>query len=309
MKRALLLAPALCIVCLVCTADGPDLSQGGDITIVADDGADWQQAQQIVVARGNAHATRGDTTVIADTLVAHYRKRAAATGTAPAATAPAKSSSASNDITGANEIYRLDADGNVTINTPTDIAFGDKAVYDIDQAVLVMTGAHLRLKTPTETITARDRLEYWSMQRKSVAWGNALVVGNDGRSAAGDILVAYSDPSPPRAAGTAAPKSGDSDLNAGQINRVDAFGHVVVRTLTDIVHGDNGVYLPETGLARVVGDVTITHGLSELHGQDAIINLKTGIAHLLPTSGARVQGLLVPNDHSTDQTTSPAKPK
>jgi len=76
----------------------------------------------------------------------------------------------------------------------------------------------------------------------------------------------------------------------------------VVRTQTDIVTGDDGVYLPETNLARVIGDVTITHGLSELHGQDAIVNLKTGIAHLLPASGARIQGLLVPNDHSTDQT-------
>ena len=302
MKRAL--APVLGVVLLVCTADGPDMSQGGPITITAVDGVDWQQSQQIVVARGDAHAVRGDTTVIADTLTAHYRKKAP-TGAAPAATTTTPATKDPNsDITGSNEIYRLDADGHVTINTPTDIAFGDKAVYDIDQAVLVMTGAHLRLKTPTETITARDRMEYWSMQRKSVGWGNALVVGNDGRSVKADILVSYSDPAPHRTPGATPPpaKTGDSDLNAGQINRVDAFGHVVVRTQTDIVTGDDGVYLPETNLARVIGDVTITHGLSELHGQDAIVNLKTGIAHLLPGSGARIQGLLVPNDHSTDQT-------
>ena len=306
MKRALFIP----ILLLFCPADGPDMSQGGPVTITAQNGVDWQQDQQIVVARGNAHAVRGDTTVIGDTLTAHYRKKAATPG-APTPTTT-KATSADSDVTGSNEIYRLYADGHVTINTPTDIAFGDKAVYDIDQAVLVMTGDHLRLKTPNETITARDRMEYWSMERKSVGWGNALVVGNDGRSVKADILVAYSDPPPPRpAAGSpqaaAKPaKSSDSDIDSGQLRRVDAFGHVEVRTQTDIVTGDKGVYLPQTGLARVVGDVTITHGLSELHGQDAIINLKTGIAHLLPTNGALIQGLLVPNDHSTDQN-PPAK--
>ena len=39
-----------------------------------------------------------------------------------------------------NEIYRLEADGHVHIFTPTDQAEGDHAIYDIDQAVLVMTG-------------------------------------------------------------------------------------------------------------------------------------------------------------------------
>ncbi len=34
--------------------------------------------------------------------------------------------------------------------TPTDEAVGDKAVYDIDQAVLVMTGKDLKLTTPQD---------------------------------------------------------------------------------------------------------------------------------------------------------------
>jgi len=306
MRSKLALAAA---ALLFCTADGPDLSQGGPITITARDGVDWQQAAQVAIARGDAHATRGTTTVIADTLTAHYRKKA------PAAGAPAAPAAAGDDVTGSNEVYRLDADGHVTINTPTDIAFGDKAVYDIDQAVLVMTGGHLELKTPSETITARDRLEYWSMPRLSVARGNAQVVGNDGRSVQADILAAYSDAPPPATAASKAavkPAAASSGIETGQLRRVDAFGHVVVRTQTDIVHGDRGVYLPQTGLARVVGNVTITHGLSELHGQDAIVDLKTGIAHLLPGGGARIQGLLVPNDHTTDQPvagTAPAKPK
>lgn len=303
MKRALLLSAVLLATPLVIAA-GPDLAQGGPVTITAEDGMDWQQNQQIVVARGNAHAVRGDTTVIADQLTAHYRKKASPPAAGPAAGSPpaAKGNAGQDDLTGGSEIYQLDADGHVTINTPTDIVSGDKAVYNMDQAVLLMTGRHLNLKTPTEVITARDQMEYWSNEHKSVGRGDALVVTNDGRSVQADILVAYSDATP--TAAKPAAKPGGSGVDTGQLRRVDAFGHVVIRTQADIVRGNNGVYLPQTGIARVVGDVTITHGLSEIHGQDAIIDLKTGIAHLTPGKSGPVQGLLVPGDHSVDRNPS-----
>ncbi len=305
MKRALLLSAVLLATPFVIAA-GPDLSQGGPVTITAEDGMDWQQNEQIVVARGNAHAVRGDTTVIADQLTAHYRKKASsAAASAPSVvSAPGggKGNAGQDDLTGDSEIYQLDADGHVTINTPTDIISGDKAVYNMDRAVLVMTGRHLNLKTPTEVVTARDQMEYWSNEHRSVARGDALLVTNDGRSVRADILVAYSDATP--TAAKPAAKPGGSGVDTGQLRRVDAFGHVVVRTQADIVRGDNGVYLPQTGIARVVGNVTITHGLSEIHGQDAIIDLKTGIAHLTPGKGGPVQGLLVPNDHSVDHNPS-----
>ena len=77
------------------------------------------------------------------------------------------------------------------IFTPTDQAQGDHAVYDIDQAVLVLTGHDLKLTTPNDVITARDDLEYWSQKHMAVARGNAVVVTNDGRRIAADMLVAY----------------------------------------------------------------------------------------------------------------------
>ena len=100
---------------------------------------------------------------------------------------------APDDATGSNEIFRLEAIGNVHIFTATDQAWGDHAVYDIDQAVLVLTGRNLRLTTPTDILTARDSMEYWSQTRMSVGRGDAVVVTNDGRRLAADTLVGFSE--------------------------------------------------------------------------------------------------------------------
>src|SRR6185437_11835443 len=52
--------------------------------IVADNGIEWRQNEQVYIARGNAHATRGNATVYADTLIAHYRPAARSPSTAAA---------------------------------------------------------------------------------------------------------------------------------------------------------------------------------------------------------------------------------
>ena len=133
-------------------AQGIDMSKGGPIEVTASDGIEWRQNEQVVIARGDARAVRGDVTVMADTLIAHYRKKAPTgprrSGTPQATPVAATAHGPSGPDTGNNEIYRLEADGNVKIFTPTDIAVGDHAIYDIDQAVLMLTGKNLTLTTP-----------------------------------------------------------------------------------------------------------------------------------------------------------------
>jgi lipopolysaccharide export system protein LptA len=62
------------------------------------------------------------------------------------------------------------------------------------------------------------------------------------------------------------------------------------------VTGDRGVYVPDTGIARIAGNVQITRGQNQLNGAEADVNMKTGIATLLATKSGRVEGLVVPND-------------
>lgn len=325
-------------------AQAIDLSHGGQITVTALGGFDWDQNAQKVTAYDQAQAVRGDVTVTADKLIAYYRKKAAQPGAAdakgalptsgapssePAASAPggaptmatpptapvaasppgtAPTASGNGptggmDSSGANEIYRLEAIGHVHIFTATDQGWGDKAVYDIDQAVLVMHGKAMKITTPQDVLTARDSMEYYSQPRISIGRGDAIVTTNEGKQVRADVLVGYSAPpdntaSP--AAATPAPKAGGDPIanGSGKLEKVNAFGHVWVRTPTEVVVGDRGVYVPDTGIARIVGNVHITRGQNQLQGSAAIINMHTGIATMTERPGARVNGLVVPNNNN-----------
>ena len=203
--------------------------------------------------------------------------------------------------TGGNEIYRVQAEGSVRIFTPTDQALGDRAVYDLDQAVLVMTGRALKLTTPNDVLTARDSLEYWSQKHMAVARGNAVVVTNDGRRVAADTLVAYTADAPATPATIAAERPTIRWRASGKLQKVEAFGNVTVRTVTDTAIGDRAVYVPDTGIARLAGRVRITRGSNQLDGSEAEVNMKTGISRLLAGTGDRVQGLVLPNDATNQQ--------
>ncbi len=285
---AVLLSP------LPALAQGLDLSQGGPIAVTAQDGIEWRQVEQQVIARGNARAQRDKVTVTADRLIAWYRKKA--DGTAPAAAKPAAAPGMDTDSAG-NEVYRLQAEGNVRIFTETEQAIGDRATYDVDQAVMVMTGRDLRLITQNEVLTARDSLEYWSQKRMAVARGNAVVLTNDARRIGADTLVAYTSDSPTE--GAPPPPAGTEAPRTGKLEKVEAYGNVSIRTPTDMATGDRAVYVPEVGIARLGGSVRITRGQNQLNGGQAVVNMKTGVARLIGGgSGERVQGLVLPNDPS-----------
>jgi lipopolysaccharide export system protein LptA len=269
-------------------AQNLDLSQGGPIEVTASDGIEWRQAEQVVIARGDARAVRGGVTVEADRLIARYRPRGGATTPAEPGAAPQ-----------GNEIWRLEAAGNVRITTATDRATGERAVYDMDQAVMVLSGRGLRLVTPQQTITARDSLEYWSQRRMAVARGGARVESSDGRCVAADTLVGYfvEDRLPgggTRPAATASPAAGGAAAVPGEgsrLEKVEAFGNVEIRTESEVVRGDRGVYSPVDGRARLVGRVRITRGENHIEGEEALVDLRAGTARLL---GDRVRGLIVP---------------
>ena len=290
--------------------NGLDMSKGGPIEVTSRDGIEWRQNEQVVIARGDARAVRGDVIVMADTLTARYRRKAGVAA-APAATPVSTGSVISGGDNGANEIYRLEADGHVKIFNPTDIAVGDHAVYDIDQAVLVMTGKNMSLTTPNHVMTARDTMEWWSQKHMAVGRGLATVTTADGKRLAADVLVGYTAPdnAPPAATPSPAAKPAGSSAAAaaGKLQKVEAFGHVEVRTATETITGERAVYVADTEISRIVGHVHITRGMNQLNGDEALVNMKTGISTLVRNPGTRVQGLVVPNETSGQSATGDTK--
>ena len=181
---------------------------------------------------------------------------------------------------GKTEIWQVVADGNVVIATPTQQVRGDHGVYDVLTDVFTLTGTELRLETGTETITARDSLEYWKGEQVAVARGSARAVrGTDQIDA--DELKAELTEDP------------DGRLT---IESLAATGNVVITTPTDIARGDHGLFDRQTNVATLSGSVRLTRGENQLNGDFAEVNLDTGVSRLLaqPGSDGRVLGIFTP---------------
>lgn len=240
---------------------------GGDlpIEIFAEDGIEWQQEQSVVVARGNARAIRGEIEVTADTLSAYYRKTS----------------------TGDSEIWRVEAEGNVKIATPSETAYAQKGLYDVDSGILVLRtrgqdAETVRVVGQNGDISAHEQMEFWEAKQMFVARGDARAVQGD-RAVSADVLVAYLDT-------TAAGED--------RVQRVEAFDDVVIETPQEIVRAEHGVYRVDDGIASMLGAVKITRGQNQLNGCSAEVNLNTGISKLFGCSDGsqrgQVEGLIHP---------------
>ena len=60
-------------------------------------------------------------------------------------------------------------------------------------------------------------------------------------------------------------------------------------------------------MARLGGDVHIIRGPNELTGNDALVNMKTGVATLLAAPGHQVGGTILPNTLHSSSGAAPAK--
>ncbi|WNK00431.1 LptA/OstA family protein [Thalassospiraceae bacterium LMO-JJ14] len=267
---------ACVIVCMTALLNTPDalaqsLSLGGvagdqPIEVYAQDGIEWQQDGNLFVARGDARAVRGEVEVLSDELRAHYRETAS----------------------GQSEVWRLDALGNVRIVSNSETAYGDRAIYNADQKVLVVDGKSPRLVSGQDTLSASQQLEYWELKKYAVARGDA-VASRDKKKVFADVLVAHLRP---------------DDKGNTRVYRVDAYDNVRIRTERETATGDRGVYNVESGIATLTGRVRLVRDDNVLRGCRAQVNLNTGISQLFACSSdqgtGRVQGSFIPKNRSNN---------
>ncbi|AOX19301.1 hypothetical protein A0U90_02205 [Kozakia baliensis] len=311
MRRAfafIAVAAASCGLATHARAQALDMSHGEQVHISSAGPQTYDHDAQTVTFVDRARAVRGDVTVDADQLIGFLRKKAPAPGAPP----PPKDDSQDGTMGGSMELYRMEAVGHVHIFTSTDQAWGDKALYDIDQATLVMTGKNMKLVTPQDVLTARDVMEYHSQTRMSVGRGDATVTTNDGRRVRADVLIAFSAPSdqPAAQAGKNAPAPAPAQSNnsngplssgSSKLERAYGWGHVLMRTPNETATGDRGVYIFATEMARLIGHVHVTSGQNQNNGASALVNMKTGVAIMNPAPGQRIEGLVIPNDASSSK--------
>ena len=242
------------------------------IEVYADNGIEWQQDNEVLIARGNARAVRAGVNVYGDVLRAYYRKE---------------------DKGGGSQLTRLDATGKVRIISPNEQIEGDGAVYDLDKAILVVTGKKVTYRSGEDIITADQQMEYYERDLKAVARGNAVAV-HEGKKLNARLIQALF-------------RKGRNDKT--EVREVQAFDDVVIVTETDVVRSEKAIYNVQTEMATLTGNVRITRGANILTGDVAEINMKTGVSRLL-TNTSRVKGIIVPQKREPAKTdTKGAKSK
>lgn len=242
----------------------PSLGVGGEevpVEVSADNGIEWRQDEQVFLATGNAVAVRGDVRIESDTLRAHYRQEKG----------------------GGTQIWRMDAEGRVSITSAGQKAVGALGVYDVENAVFVLSGPDVRYTSGDTLIRADRQIEFWQRRQIAVARGNARTVRNN-QTLAADVMTAHFR--------TVSGKT--------EVYRIEAFDNVYIITPDESVSSERAVYDVTSGIAVLTGGVKLTRGKTQLSGCRAEVNVNAGSSRLLSCEGAgaqgRVRGLLTPDD-------------
>ena len=225
------------------------------IDISADNSLEWQEAERVYIASGHAKAKKGDVTIEADVLKAYDRKKP----------------------DGSSEVWRLKAEGNVRVIGKTQQAQGQTAEYDIDTKKAILKGNNLKFTTATDTVTARDSLEFWEIENRAIAKGDALQVRADRQVRANELVAQFK-------------KNSKGDLVAESMS---AKGSVHITSAKDVAVCDEALYMIEPNTATLTGNVFITQGANQLKGDKVEANFKTGVSKIINTGRGRVHALIM----------------
>ena len=241
------------------------------IEITASKSVEWLRNQNQYVARENVIVTQGNMQIFADLLTADYREGA----------------------TSSTEIWQITAEGNVRIKDDKNTAYGDKGVYDVTGGVAVLTGSDLKLVSPDQTVTAKDRMEYHSNERMAKAIGNAKVVRAKDTLNASTITAYFKDSAATPAIAT---QPAGNPVGGGSLDRLEAEGNVVITTPTEVLRGSKAVYRADSNTAEMTGKVKIERGENVMEGERAEVNLTTNVSKMFGSSkeGGRVRGVFFP---------------
>lgn len=245
---------------------GKDTKGGDTVNITADESLEWHEDERVYIARGRAKARRGDVLVEADLLKAYDRKKP----------------------DGSSEVWKIAAEGNVKVTGVKQQATGDKGQYDIDTRKMLLTGEKLSFRTDTDTVTARDSFEYWESEKAAVARGEATAISKDRKVRADELFIYFKE---------------DAKGNQ-QPDHMEAKGKVRIISKEAAATCDDAIYHPGPDTATLKGNVNITKGSSQLKGDQAEANFKTGVSKILNTGTGRVHALILAAPGPTD---GPAK--
>lgn len=231
------------------------------LEITADQSMEWHRAEKFFIARKNVLAVQGASQLKSALLTAKYNEGKAS----------------------GIKIHTLIAEGGVVLINEDQKAYGDRAVYNIDKNYAEMTGKNLRIISPDQEVTAKDRFEYWALDGRLNALGDVVALRGDDKIESQKMSVFFA-------------QNGDKK----ELKRMEAEQNVIITTPDEVLRGDKGIYNADTNNAELIGHVTITRGKNILQGERATVDLNTNVSKIFGGSaegqnGGRVKAVFFPN--------------
>jgi lipopolysaccharide export system protein LptA len=186
-------------------------------------------------------------------------------------------------------------------------------------------------KKPIE-ITS-DKLDVDQQDKTAIFEGNVDAIQGEVHLKADRLKVYYDEDTTQTGATSAAPETGAAPQAAaqapagaqpvatdaaadpasgGKIRRMDVDGKVFMSSPTETASGDHAVYLAETGLITLTGNVILTRGQNVIRGTKLVIDADTGhsVIESKPSAGGgRVKGLFVPKQPGGQGPSAQAQPQ
>lgn len=228
----------------------------GALEITASGGIEWVKGKNFYLAFGGVEVKHQDTLMRSERLVAYYQK-----------------------IKGKNQVTRIDAEQKVSITLPQGVAYGDIASYDQKQELYLIRGDRPRLETAkgSESISARDSLEYWEKRKLFIGRGDVLYT-QDKIKLQADLFVAKIDP-----------REKDSS------NRTFSWeyrGNVRFRGEDVYIRAKEAFYDSESEVLIFQGDVEITQKKTQIRGEKAQWDIQKKKGSLYSEDGSKVRALI-----------------
>lgn len=153
---------------------------------IESDRTEVDDRQHRAIWTGHVHAVQQDMTLTADRMTANYTGSIASGGDQPAG--------AKGTNSGAPQLHRLDATGNVVVTRPTEVAHGNYGIYDLDKRLITMIGnVRLDRTGPNPGTTRGGRLVIDLNTSRAVMDGSA-VGGNGAGGSGGRVSGRFSVP-------------------------------------------------------------------------------------------------------------------
>lgn len=229
------------------------LALAGDITLQADNGVEYHQNEQKIIAKGNAVATKDNMQIKADRLTAFYAPQSK------------------------NKISRVTADGKVQMKSDQTEAFGTRLDYQNSTGIAILSGSPAHIKTPDADIQAQGPITYYQNEQKAMASENVLATDAKGNTLQADAMTAYFT---------------RDNTGKMIVDKIEIANNVTIKAQDTVITADRGTYYTSQGKIKLFDNIVINQNGNILKGAQAETDLNTNISKIV-SDGAkgRVSGV------------------